>query len=74
MAAIRHRTNSIKQMCPLRVDAGDIWMWESLLAKKIFCIWTWKKLGTLRLLILDLIFVTMVGREAFLALKLPRLG
>jgi hypothetical protein len=56
------------------MDAGDIWMWESLLAKKIFCIWTWKRLGTLRLLVLDLICVIMVEREVFLALKLPRLG
>jgi hypothetical protein len=74
MAAIRHRADPIKRMCPLRMDAGDIWMWESLLAKKIFCIWTWKRLGTLRLLVLDLICVIMVEREVFLALKLPRLG
>jgi hypothetical protein len=74
MAAIRHRTDPIKRMCPLRMDTGNMWMWESLLAKKIFCMWTWKRLGTLRLLILDLIFVTMVGREVFPALKLPALA
>jgi len=74
MAAIRYRTDPIKRMCLLRVDTGDIWMWESHLVKKIFCIWIRKRLGTLRLLIPDLIFVTMVGREVFLGLKLPSFG